>query len=113
MAWKTIKELDFHPSRHLGYTVYFQSNHDGSALCETCVQTCTEDGEKFWEKSNFEDFSLKCDSCLEPIGCSYPPATLEEGVKRLTGTFGWCEDSAEQFTARWLEEQENNDDESN
>ena len=101
-------ELNLHPSRHLGYATYFESEDDQSAICEQCVENCANDDERFMEKSNFEDFSLCCDGCHNPIGCSYPPTTLQEGVDRLIKVFGWCSESAEAYTKQWMEEQNEN-----
>jgi hypothetical protein len=107
--WKKVEEINFHPSRNLGYSAYFEREDDQSRICEDCVKNCVNDDERFMEKSNFEDFSLICDGCCNPIDCSYPPSSIQEGVKRLIEVFGWCSESAEVYTTQWFEGQKNDD----
>ena len=97
-VYKPKSELDFNPSRNLGYSVFFHSSDD-EVVCESCTKgTEFDDDTTFIEVPNPEDFSRTCDLCNELIGCDNPPYDHEEAVERLKKQFGWCNDSAESFS---------------
>lgn len=112
MTFKTKSELNFHPSRNLGYSVYFQTNTE-MEVCESCVQkTGFDDDTTFYERPNPENFALSCDVCHELIDCDYPPSDLDEAIERLTKQYGWCDSSARTFSILYLKEESHEKDHS-
>ena len=95
--FKSIDQIDFNPSRNLGYSIYFHSTESAN-LCENCVQYEDHDDDVlFLELPNWEDFTLRCDLCHDRIKCDYPPSSSKEAIDRLVQQFGWCEDSAKSY----------------
>ena len=120
--WIKLQDIDFSPSRNLGYSSFFQSK-SGDTICCDCLeqnqtnqkeylqdsdQEVVEDAQEkmnqeFFEKANPESFSIYCDNCEERIECDYVPSTVIELVQFLTSWDGWDVQSAYNFSLEHLE----------
>lgn len=110
MTFKVKSELNFDPSRNLGYSVFFYSSED-QTLCECCVSETEFDHDTtFIEVPNPENFALQCDKCNHLIDCDVIPSDLEEAVNRLVRWFGWDNESATTFSTYYFEREYNEKD---
>lgn len=110
MMFKVKSQLNFNPSRNLGYSVFFYSSDD-QTLCESCVvKTDFDHDTTFLEVPNPENFALSCDSCNNLIECDVIPSNLEKAVNILVVWFGWDKNSATTFSLNYFEREYNEED---
>ena len=119
--WIKLQDIDFSPSRNLGYSSFFQAKN-GDTICCDCLeqnqknqkeylqdsdQEVVEDAQEkmnqeFFEFANPQSFNHYCYNCNEAIECDWEPSNVLELVEFLIYD-GWDLNSAYDFALDHLD----------